>query len=64
KGLQEQAKSLRITNMLGQVVRTFNEVSSPSLQNGVQLGELSSGVYLVNLISESNLKLDKKIIID
>ncbi|MBT8309794.1 MAG: T9SS type A sorting domain-containing protein [Bacteroidia bacterium] len=63
KGLEQQPKNLAITNMLGQVVRTFNGVSNSDIENGLQLGELSSGVYLVNLITENNVQLDKKIVI-
>ncbi|NND09624.1 MAG: T9SS type A sorting domain-containing protein, partial [Flavobacteriaceae bacterium] len=64
KGLEQQPKNLAITNMLGQTVRTFNGVSNPDIENGLQLGELSSGVYLVKLITENGIMLDKKFILE
>ncbi|MBT8308731.1 MAG: T9SS type A sorting domain-containing protein, partial [Flavobacteriaceae bacterium] len=62
KNLQEDARELTLTNTLGQVVRSYNALSSNSMQNGIHLGKLSSGVYFVNLITESGAKLDKKIL--
>ncbi len=64
KGLDQNVKSMSLTNMLGQAVRTFNNIEKNTLNNGVYIGDLSSGVYLVNLITEDNLKLNKKIILE
>ncbi len=64
KGLDEDVKAMTITNMLGQTVRTFNNIEDQALENGVYIGEFSSGVYLVNLITEDNIKLNKKIILE
>ena len=63
KGLDQTVKNLTLRNMLGQTVRTFNDIENNTLENGVYIGDLSSGVYLVNLMTEDNLKLDKKIIL-
>ncbi|NND09729.1 MAG: T9SS type A sorting domain-containing protein [Flavobacteriaceae bacterium] len=64
KGLDEQANSLRVTNMLGQTAKAFNEILNSEIENGIYLGELSSGVYLVNLITENGNTIDKKIILE
>jgi hypothetical protein len=64
RGLDGDAKSMTLTNMLGQTVRTFNNIDNNALENGVHIGDLSSGVYLVNLITKDNLKLNKKIILE
>ena len=64
KGLDQDAKSLVLTNMLGQTVKSFGELSVNELENGVFIGDLSSGVYMVNLITDDNIKLDKKIILE
>jgi hypothetical protein len=64
KGLDQTVKNLSLTNMLGQIIKTFNYIEDDTLENGLYIGELSSGVYLVNLITEDNIKIDKKIILD
>ena len=64
KNLNKQVKSLTLTNMLGQTVKTFIAPENNLLENGVSIGELNSGVYLVNLVLDNNLKLNKKIILE
>jgi len=64
KGLDQDVRQMTITNMLGQIVRTFNDIENNVLENGVHVGDLSSGVYLVNLMTKDNLKLNKKIILE
>jgi hypothetical protein len=64
KGMVGDAKSMTLTNMLGQTVRTFNDIENNALQNGIYIGDHSSGVYLVNLITKDNLKLNKKIVLE
>jgi len=64
KGLNQNAKSLVLTNMLGQRVKTFTTLNTNSLENGLYIGDLSSGVYLVNLVTENNLKLSQKVILN
>ncbi len=63
KGLDQEVKTLSLTNMLGQTVKTFNNIESNVLENGIYIGELSSGVYFVNLTTENNVKRNKKIIL-
>ena len=64
KGLASQAKQLNITNMLGQNIRSYNGMDNQTLENGLNISGLSSGVYLVNVRTENNLTIDKKIIVD
>ncbi|MGB5698702.1 LamG-like jellyroll fold domain-containing protein, partial [Muriicola sp.] len=46
KGLQEQAQSLTITNLLGQRIRTYTEPDNSALENGIDIGNLATGVYI------------------
>ncbi len=64
KGLTTQAKQLTMTNMLGQVIKTYNNVDNQTLENGINISSLSSGVYIVSIQTENNLTIDKKVIIN
>lgn len=64
KGLNEQAIDLSLTNVLGQRIRSFRTLDRSSLENGLHLGDLSTGLYLVNLVTQNNMKLNKKVIIE
>ena len=64
KGLDQDAKALTLTNMLGQTVKRFYELSVNELENGLFIGDLSAGVYMVNLVTDDNIKVDKKIILE
>jgi len=64
KGLEQEAKTLSLTNMLGQTVKRFGELSVNKLENGLFIGDLSAGVYMVNLSTDDNIKINKKIILE
>ena len=64
KGLTTQAKQLSLTNMLGQNIKSYYNINNQTLENGLDISNLSSGVYLVNLNSENGTQLSKKIILD
>lgn len=64
KGLTKKAKHLSMTNMLGQAIKTYNNIDNQTLENGVDISNLSAGVYLVSVQTENNLTIDKKIIIN
>ena len=64
KGLTTQAKHLNITNMLGQNIRSLNNVSSQSLNNGLDISNLSSGVYIISVSNDENQTIDKKVIVE
>jgi len=64
KALTNQAKQLSMTNMLGQVVKSYNSVNNQTLENGIDISNLNSGVYVVSVQTENNLSIDKKVIIN
>ena len=64
KGLTSQAKQLNITNMLGQNIKSFNNISNQILEKGLNVSSLSSGVYLVNVRTENGNQISKKVILD
>ncbi len=64
KGLTTQAKQLNITNMLGQNIRSLNNVSTQTLDNGLDISNLSSGVYIISVSNDENQTIDKKVIVE
>jgi len=64
KALTNQAKQLTMTNMLGQVVKTYSSVNNQTLENGIDISNLNSGVYVVSVQTETNESIDKKVIIN
>ncbi|MCF6131090.1 DUF7619 domain-containing protein [Flavobacterium wongokense] len=57
----EQLKRVVFYDLLGKAVKTVSTIATQSL--GIDVSDLSKGVYLVEIVSESNLKLTKKLII-
>ncbi len=64
KALEIQAKQLSITNLLGQRVKTYNNLSNQALENGINISDLNTGVYLIRLTNNNDQAIDKKVIID
>ncbi len=64
KGLTTQDNKLNIINMLGQNIRTYGNLSSESLNNGIDVSTLSSGFYIVSLTNNDNHTIEKKVIIE
>ncbi len=64
KGLSTQDSKLNIINMLGQNIRSYGSLSSQALDNGLDVSNLSSGVYIVSLTNGDNQTIDKKVIIE
>jgi hypothetical protein len=64
KQLTGQAEELYILNLLGQKVKIFNSVTNQTLENGVDVSELSSGIYIVRIHTENDQTIDKKVIIN
>lgn len=64
KELKEQVKQLTLTNMLGQTVRTITNTNNQQLENGINIGNLSTGVYIVVVKTNYNRNISKKIIIN
>ncbi|NND11148.1 MAG: T9SS type A sorting domain-containing protein, partial [Flavobacteriaceae bacterium] len=63
KRLDEKVKTLTLVNTLGQIVRSENYISNNSLENGISIDKLSTGVYLITIETEKNIKIKKKIVI-
>ena len=64
KGLDAAGEKLTLINMLGQQVITMSALSTASLENGIHITNLNSGVYIVQLTTETNQIIERKIIID
>lgn len=64
KNLNGQAKKLMLTNMLGQSVKSLESINNQTLENGVSTAGLSTGVYVVSIITDNNKTLNKKILVD
>ncbi len=64
KALTNQAKGLSMTNMLGQTVKAYNTIDNQTLENGINISDLSSGVYIVSVQTENNISIDKRVIIN
>ena len=64
KGLQADVQKLSLLNMLGQTVYSTNNVSNNSLQNGMPIGKLATGIYIVSVKTKENQILDKKIVVE
>jgi hypothetical protein len=63
KGLQSDVKNVQIINMLGQTVKEFNKVQAQTLNNGLEISNLTTGAYVIYLKTDSIFKT-KKIIIN
>ncbi|MBT8303826.1 MAG: T9SS type A sorting domain-containing protein, partial [Bacteroidia bacterium] len=64
KGVEDQVKALSITNMLGQNVKRYNNVSHDVLKNGIDISDLSTGMYVVSLQTTNELQHTQKVIKD
>ncbi len=64
KALTSTAKGLTMTNMLGQTVKAYNTIDNQTLENGISISDLSSGVYIVSVQTENNISIDKRVIIN
>ena len=64
KGLNQDAKLLSLTNMLGQTITSFSNVANSAMENGIGIQNLSAGVYIVNINTSDNIKIDRKVILE
>ena len=53
-----------MTNLLGQNAKIFNTIDNQTLENGVDISNLNSGVYIVSIKTQDNRSIDKKVIIN
>ena len=63
KGLETDVKQVMVINMLGQTIQEFNQVQAQTLNNGLEISNLTTGAYVVYLKTDSTVKT-KKIIIN
>ena len=61
--LTEQVKKLNITNLLGQPIVSYNQIDNQTLENGLDISYLNTGVYIFSISYENNQTIDKKLII-
>jgi hypothetical protein len=64
KQLSDQAKGVNLINMLGQTVKSFDNIDNQTLENGISIKSLNSGVYVVSIKSKKNQIVDKKIVVE
>jgi hypothetical protein len=50
--------------MLGQAIKTYNTIDNQTLENGINISDLNTGVYIVSVQTENNISIDKKIVIN
>ena len=62
--LTEQVKKLSITNLLGQPIISFDKIDNQTLENGIDISYLNTGVYIFSLSYDNNQTIDKKVIIN
>ena len=60
KSLTDQARQLNMTNMLGQTIKSFDKINNQNLENGINISDLNTGIYIVNIQTENNKSIDKK----
>jgi len=62
KKLDSDIQKLSIVNMHGQSIMEMADVSKGTLENGLQLPNMSTGTYIVVLRTDANNTFSKKII--
>ena len=63
KGLEEDVNILTVTNILGQTINTYVDLDRHFLENGIKIDYLSSGIYIINIETDTK-EGAKKIIIE
>jgi hypothetical protein len=63
KGLEEDVNILTVTNILGQTINTYVDLDQHVLENGIKIDYLSSGIYIINVETDTK-EGAKKIIIE
>ncbi|NNL16081.1 MAG: T9SS type A sorting domain-containing protein [Flavobacteriaceae bacterium] len=62
--LTEQVKKLSIKNLLGQQIISFDKIDNQTLENGLDISYLNTGVYIISLSYDNDQTIDKKVIIN
>ena len=53
KGLEEDINILTVTNILGQTINTYIDLDRQVLENGIKIDYLSSGIYIINVETDT-----------
>jgi uncharacterized repeat protein (TIGR01451 family) len=64
KGLDNDFKELFVLNAIGQIIKSFNSANINSLESGIDILGLNSGVYFINITTANNQSINKKVIIN
>ncbi|RAJ12147.1 LamG-like jellyroll fold domain-containing protein [Olleya aquimaris] len=64
KGLDQETKAIKLYNAIGQEVFKSASITKNHLENGLQISNLSTGMYIVSIKTLNNQTLEKKIIIE
>ncbi|MFD2543114.1 LamG-like jellyroll fold domain-containing protein [Lacinutrix gracilariae] len=64
KGLQTEGSKVNVTNMLGQNVFAKTNVSNTTLENGLPIHTLATGIYIVSIKTEDHQTIEKKIVVE
>ncbi|MEC3906483.1 LamG-like jellyroll fold domain-containing protein [Tamlana sp. 2201CG12-4] len=64
KKLKSQVTKFMLVNMRGQVALEMSDVPTETLEEGMQFHNLSTGAYIIQLRTEANEVLTKKIIVN
>ena len=64
KQIDGQVKQLSITNLLGQTIKTYSTINNQTLENGITISDLISGVYVISITTNKNKAIDKKVIVN
>ncbi|NNF74309.1 MAG: T9SS type A sorting domain-containing protein, partial [Flavobacteriaceae bacterium] len=64
KGLRESSKKLNLIDMSGKTVYQFGELSASQMADGLSITNISSGIYMVSVQTDTNRIINKKVIVD
>ena len=64
KGLNQNSKNINLIDMSGKTIYQFGEQSSNQMNEGLPITNISSGIYLVSVVTDTNQLINKKLIID
>lgn len=64
KSLKNTSRELHVINMLGQTVKSYLSVSNQALENGIGIYDLNVGIYMVNILTDNNILISKKVIVN
>jgi hypothetical protein len=64
RNLHIDANQVSIINLLGQTVSSHKGINNQTLENGIDISALNSGIYLVSILTDNNNSIVKKVIVN